>query len=221
MFRNPFRTPDGTEAKDYLCDDVFEYAQAFLARERRVLFLRGPVINAPSRMDHFAPSMLGDDIMAMNRQDPKKPIYLVIDSPGGDVPSGLILYDIIRLSKAPVITIGMNCASMATVILAAGAERLCFPHTRMMLHLPSGSITGTETEVTIRSKVLSDIKEELIDCYLECGVTAGLKKKRTPETIRERITKDIEREHWMVAQTAVQYGIVDRIITSKELFGDA
>ena len=219
MFRNPFRTPKGTTAVDYLRDDAFEYAQAFLARERRVLFLRGPVINAPSRMDHFAPSMLGDDIMAMNRQDPKKPIYLVVDSPGGDVPSGLVLYDIIRLSKAPVTTIGMNCASMATVILAAGVEKLCFPHTRMMLHLPSGSITGDETEIAIRSKVLSDIKEELINCYLECGVTAGIVRNKTRDRVKERITKDIEREHWMTAPQAVKYGIVDRIVKPKDLFG--
>jgi ATP-dependent Clp protease protease subunit len=169
--------------------------------------------------------MITDDIMAMNNEDPKAPIYLVIDSPGGDVSAGMVLYDIIRMSKAPITTIAQNCASMATVLMAAGATRLMFPHSRVMLHLPSGAFQGDADTVEIRSKELTRVKNSLVDCYIECGVTAALPPSKTGKppakaAIRKKILGDINRsEYWLSAQECVAYGLIDRLATSEDLFG--
>ena len=130
--------------KEHVAEENFEYAQSFLARKRRMLFLRGVIKGihgdpvSPGRSDQFSPMAIGDDILAMNVDDPKKPIHLVIDSPGGEIGTGLALYDILKMSAAPIVTIGASCASMATFILAAGNTRLALPHARFMLHLPEG-----------------------------------------------------------------------------------
>lgn len=111
MFR---KAHQGAES-EHLHDNQFEFSQVFLARERRMLFLRGPLFGTNfgpmSRVDSFSPTMIGDDILSMNIDDPKAPIYLTIDSPGGDVGAGMILYDLIRMSRAPIVTVAQNCAS--------------------------------------------------------------------------------------------------------------
>ncbi len=225
MFRKPYK---GSH-EEHLLDSQFEYSQAFMARERRMLFLRGPIFGvnpgAMSRVDSFGPTMVGDDILAMNVDDPKAPIYLYIDSPGGDVGAGMVLYDIIRMSRAPVVTVAQNCASMATVLMAAGAERVMYPHSRVMLHLPKGAFEGDAETFEIRSKELQRVKEELVDCYIDCGVTAGLtgQGKRGPARtrVKNQIIKDINRsEYWMTAKECVAYGLVDRVATTADILGE-
>ncbi|KKL24767.1 hypothetical protein LCGC14_2412060, partial [marine sediment metagenome] len=170
-----FRKPHEGEQKGHLHDDQFEFSQAFLARERRMLFLRGPIFGAnfgpTSRVDSFSPSIVGDDILAMNVDDPKAPIYLYIDSPGGDVGAGMVLYDIIRMSRAPIVTVAPNCASMATVLMAAGAERVMYPHSRVMLHLPKGAFEGDAETFEIRSKELQRVKEDPDCAAADIGLT--------------------------------------------------
>ncbi len=225
MFRQPF---EGNQ-EEHLTDNQFEFAQAFLARQRRMLFLRGPIFGANpghpmSRLDTFGPTSVGDDIVAMNVEDQKSPIYLWIDSPGGDVGAGMVLYDIIRMSKAPIVTVAQNCASMATVLMAAGSERLMMPHSRAMLHLPRGEMVGDVDDMAVRSAELLRVKDVLVNCYAECGVTAGLKPSKTgrPPTrlrVRKQIIKDINRsEFWMSADECVEYGLVDRLATTADIF---
>ena len=225
-----FRKAHEGDAEAHLHDDQFEFSPAFLARERRMLFLRGPIFGAnfgpASRIDSFSPTMIGDDILSMNVEDPKAPIHLVIDSPGGDVAAGMILYDIIRMSRAPIITIATNCASMATVLMAAGRERVMFPHSRAMLHLPKGAFEGDAETFEVRSKELQRVKDELVECYAECGVTAGLEGSggRPPSRarVKKRIVEDINRsEHWMTAEECVAYGIVDRVATWADIVGES
>ena len=226
MFR---KAHQGSEA-EHLHDDQFDFSQAFLARERRMLFLRGPLFGAGfgpmSRVDSFSPTMVGDDILSMNVDDPKAPIYLTIDSPGGDVGAGMILYDLIRMSRAPIITIAQNCASMATVLMAAGHERVMYPHSRVMLHLPKGAFEGDSETFEVRSKELGRVRDELVDCYVECGVTANLANKsgRRPAKakVKAQIIKDINRsEFWMTADECVAYGLVDRIAMQADILGEA
>lgn len=201
-----------------LHDDQIEYSQAFLTRNRRMLFLRGVIAPTPVRNDSNGSVWVGDDIMAFNHEDSTKPIYLYVDSPGGDVTTGFALYDIMKYSKAPIYTIGVAAASMATIIMQAGTERLCFPHSRFMLHLPSGSFSGDDDEIRIRSELLTSLKDELISIYIENGVTAGLIGK-THKEIRKRILNDINKEKWLTAEQALTYGLVDRIATQEEVMG--
>ena len=141
--------------------------------------------------------------------------------------AGLVLYDIIRMSQAPIITVAQNCASMATVLMAAGTTRLMLPHSRAMLHLPRGEAIGDVDDVAIRSRELGRVKDMLVSCYTECGVTAGLtpsKTGRPPTRLRvsKQIIKDINRsEFWMSANECVEYGLVDRIATSTDIFKEA
>ena len=205
--------------KEHVAEENFEYAQSFLARERRMLFLRGAIQGIGSRSDQFSPMAIGDDIMAMNVDDPRRPIYLVIDSPGGEISTGLALYDILQMSAAPIVTIGASCASMATFLLAAGTTRLALPHARFMLHLPEGIMGGDPKEMKIHSAEFNKIRDELVQSYVDCGVTAGLKSK-SPEAIGRKILKDIDRIFYLDAEGAVKYGLVDRVCSAKDLFGN-
>lgn len=220
MFRKPQQPPDGTKAKDVLHDDNYEFAQAYLARTRRMLFLRGPIQLRP---DHFGPTSIGDDIIAMNVDDPSKPIYLYISSPGGIIDTGFELFDLMRMSRAPVITIGAYAASMATVVLNAGSERLLMSNARVMLHLPSQFFkeAALDTkEMDIYSKQLERLKDRIVDCYIARGVTAGLKGGQATEPkIRRKILKDIDRELWLTADEAIDYGLADRLVETDDLLG--
>lgn len=205
----------------YPREDQFEYSQAYLTRNRRMLFLRGPILDAPTRNDSSGPTWIGDDLLALTLDDPSKPIYIFVSSGGGDIASGLMLFDKIRLCPANVITITENAASMGTIIASAGDKRLCMPHSRFMLHLPSAAFQGSEAEIDIQSKLLTNLKNDLIDCYIDRGVTAGLKggKENDRNEIRKKILKDIAVMKWMNAEDAIAYGLVDEIITTTELFG--
>ncbi len=219
-----FRKPAVGAQFDHLTDGQFEHSATYLTRERRMLFLRGPLfgpLTSPMpRPDQYGPTMVGDDILALNIEDPKKPIYLWIDSGGGEVNAGLILYDIIRASRAPIITVAQSCMSLATVLMAAGTERVMFPHSRAMLHLPSGAFEGDSDAMEIRSKELSRVRDDLIECYTECGVTAGLDKPSKAK-VRKQIVADINRaEYWMSAKECIKYGLVDRIATIKDMLGE-
>lgn len=217
MFTNP-RVGDRRE-------DQFETAQTYLGRERRMLALRGPIIAAPGRWDQFSVTFIMDDIVAMNLADPEKPIYLIIDSPGGELDAGMMLYDLIKMSRAPIVTIGQDCASMATVILAAGHTRLSFPHARLMLHLPSMVFQGDSKLFEIRQKEMERLKNEMVDAYVECGVTARLDAEgKDPDgvtwpSVSQKIQNDIDRELWLDAGRGIEYGLVDRVATTEDLFG--
>ena len=225
MYSRPIEVGEG-EDYEILRVDQLEYSTLILARRFRMISLRGIVNGWPipvgsgmeiGRKDEHSPVRIVDDILAMNLIDPKTPITLFIDSPGGSVDTGMIVYDAIKLSAAPVRTIGVSCASMATLLLAAGSERLAFPHSRFMLHLPHGSFQGDPKDARLHSKELDRVNEMLTDCYLECGVTAGL-VGGTSRQIRQKLNRDINRDYWMDSDEAARYGLIDRVITQKELF---
>jgi ATP-dependent Clp protease protease subunit len=194
---NIFARPDKLKA------DQLMTPHEYLARDTRSLFLYGVIAPIHIRGDIFGPVYLTDMILAMSETS-VEPIKLYIDSPGGFISTGFALYDTMKTSKAPVHTIGRSCQSMAAVVLAAGAQghRYVYKHTRVMLHLPSGSVSGDSDDVAIQSKEMETSKNKIIEALQECGVTKT----------RKDILKDINREYWMNAEEAVAYGLADHVI---------
>lgn len=133
------------------------------------------------------------------------PIKIVIHSPGGVMDTAFQLYDTIKTLKSPVWTIGMYCASAAVMILAAGTKRYLTPHARVMLHLPSGRLAGDAADLTIQHARIQKYKEEMVSVLRDCGVRKS----------REQILGDIDREFWLSAQEAIDYGLADEILTAK------
>lgn len=215
-----FNVPRQGNPKEHLLDEHLVYSHEYLTEQRRILFLRGPMMGLPMRTDSYAPAGVADDIYALNIKDSTKPIYLIIDSPGGDISSGIQLYDMIKASRAPVITIGQSCSSMAASILAAGTERLLFPNSSVMMHLIQAQFEGNVEQLKIRSEMLQRRKEDMVSLLIADGATAGLKSKAlTPTRIRKKILEDIDQEIWLSSQDAIDYGIADRLLTQEDLFG--
>jgi ATP-dependent Clp protease protease subunit len=185
----------------------FEGAVTHLGRERRMVWLRGPIYGAPQRWDNYSPTSAHDSILSYNWEDQTSPIYLMVDSDGGSVSDGFILYDAIRASQAPVVTVLQNAASMASVLVAAGRRRLAYPHARVMLHLPTSGMRGDFHDMETATREVRRVTDMLADAYVECGAT------RT----REQILVDIDREYWLNAREAIDYGLIDEIVDPREL----
>lgn len=161
----------------------------------RIIFL-GTEIDAPTANTIIAQLLylasMGDDR-----------ISLYINSPGGSVYDGLAIYDTMQFIKPVVETVSMGLsASMAAVILASGEKtmRYALPHSRVMIHQPLGEARGQATEIEIRYKQIESIKKEIYEIL----------EKHTGQNI-EKIRIDSERDHWLTAQEAKDYGIIDDV----------
>ena len=129
------------------------------------------------------------------------PISIYINTPGGNVSSGLAIYDIIKLLKSPVRTICVGmAASMGSIILCAGTERMILKHGKVLLHQPWGGVYGQTTDICIATKEFEKDKNILIDIVAE-----------TTKQPREKVANDMERDYWLDAESAINYGIVDSI----------
>jgi len=144
-------------------------------------------------------------LLYLEREDPDKDISLYIQSPGGVLSSGLALYDTMQIVKAPVSTIcvGMT-ASMATVLLCAGAKgkRYALPHSTIHLHQAIGGAQGQATDIEIAAREILRLQEML----------RSILSKHTGQSI-EKISHDTDRDFYLNAQQAVEYGIIDEILT--------
>jgi len=148
-------------------------------------------------------------MLFLESEDPDKDINLYINSPGGSVTAGLAIYDTMEYIRPDIATICMGQAtSMGALLLAAGAKgkRYALPHARVMIHQPLGGAQGQATDIDIQAKEIMKIKE-LIHTILV---------KHTGQTL-EKIRHDTERDYFMDAEEAMRYGIVDRIITEREM----
>jgi len=183
---------------------------------KRVLFMYGPLFPFPHRADMFSPFSLIDSLWTLDSIS-HEPITLVVDSPGGSVSAGLNLYDMMKLVKSPVITVGRNCYSMAAIILAAGTKgrRYVFPHASVMLHLPTAQTPDKIDPLQLQKEAdeFTRVKEELVDLLIECGVRSGVKDKRR----KRDILKDMDRVFYLTAQEAIDYGLADHIVESKDV----
>ena len=168
--------------------------------EQRILLLSEAVMPK-------AAQRLVSQLLYLDAQDSKKPIHFYINTPGGSVSDGFAIFDTVRLIRAPVKTIctGMS-ASMGTILMLSPKEkkdRVCTPNTRMMIHQPSGGYQGSASDIEIGAKEILRLRDRLIQIYVEeTGVDP------------ERIKKDLNRDYWMTAEEAVEYGLVDRIVQS-------
>jgi ATP-dependent Clp protease protease subunit len=143
-------------------------------------------------------------MLYLDSDDPGKPIYLYINSPGGSVTAGMAIYDTMQYIKSEVITIGVGlAASMGSFLLAAGSagKRLALPHSRIMIHQPSGGTRGQATDIEIEAKEIVRVRHRLNDIYA----------RRTGKSI-EKIEKDMDRDFFMSPYEAKEYGLIDKVI---------
>lgn len=130
-------------------------------------------------------------------------ITLYINSPGGSVYDGLAIYDTIHMIKSPVKTICVGlAASMASILLACGSKRYALPHSRIMIHQPLGGVKGQASDIVIKANEITKIKEELNQILAT----------KTGKSL-DQIYKDTDRDYYMTAQEALEYGMIDEIIT--------
>ena len=169
--------------------------------KERVVFLIGPL------NDHVANLVIAQ-MLFLESENPDKDISLYINSPGGAVSSGLAIFDTINFIKPDVSTlcIGM-AASMGAFLLAAGAKgkRLCLPNSRVMIHQPLGGVSGQATDIEIHAKEILALKNQL----------NKILSQQTGQSLKT-IAKDTDRDNFMSAQDALEYGIVDNVIEKRE-----
>ena len=148
-------------------------------------------------------------MLFLESEDPGKDINVYINSPGGSVTAGLAIYDTMLYIKPDIVTICMGQAtSMAALLLAAGAKgkRYALPNSRVMIHQPLGGAQGQATDIDIQAKEIMNIKEKLQQILV----------KHTGQDL-DKIREDTERDFFMSSDDAVEYGIIDRVITEREM----
>ena len=148
-------------------------------------------------------------MLFLESEDPDKDISVYINSPGGSVTAGLAIYDTMQYIKPDVATICMGqTTSMAALLLTAGAKgkRYALPHARIMIHQPLGGAQGQATDIDIQAREILKIRDTINEILA----------KHTGKSL-EKIRKDTERDFFMSAEEAKEYGIIDRVITSREM----
>jgi len=187
-----YRVP-GSQGADWV--DIYNR----LYRER-IIFL-GSEID-----DELANQVIGV-MLYLDSEDTNKPIYLYINCPGGSVIAGLAIYDCMQHVKSEIVTINLGlAASMASFILAAGSrgKRLALPSSRTMIHQPMGGAQGQAEDIKVEAAQIMRIRDNIVKMY----------SMMTGQTT-EQVTKDIDRDNFLSAQEAVEYGLVDRVLEVK------
>jgi len=165
--------------------------------EQRKVFLWGPVDDRSARD-------ITNRLLFLDAKDPGKEIVFYINSPGGLVTSGMVIYDAMQMIESPVSTVCMGmAASMGSILLSGGKKgrRFIFPHGEVMIHQPMGGGRGTSADLEIMAEQIRKTKEMGARILAEnCGQTL------------EKILKDFDRDYWMDANESVAYGIVDAVI---------
>lgn len=146
-------------------------------------------------------------MLYLDSEDPGKDIYLYINSPGGMITSGMAIYDTMQHIKSDVVTICVGlAASMGSFLLAAGTKgkRVALPHSRIMIHQPSGGTRGQATDIQIEAREILRIRHQLNNIYAE----------RTGQSLA-KIEKDMDRDFFLSAEEAKEYGLIDRVIEER------
>jgi ATP-dependent Clp protease protease subunit len=166
--------------------------------EQRKIFLWGPVDDKSSKD-------ITDRLLYLEAIDPGKEITFYINSPGGVVTSGMVIYDTMQMISSPVSTVCMGmAASMGSILLSGGKKgrRFIFPHGEVMIHQPSGGGRGTSADLEIMAIQIHKTKEMGAKILADnCGQSF------------EKVMKDFDRDYWMDAEESVAYGIVDKVLT--------
>ncbi len=163
----------------------------------RIIFIGGPI-------DDYIANLIIAQFLFLEAEDPEKDIHLYINSPGGVVTAGMAIYDTMQYIKCPVSTICLGqAASMGSFLLAAGTKgkRYALPYARIMIHQPLGGVQGQATDIDIHAKEILRMKD----------ILNGRLSHHTGQPL-EKITKDTERDFFMSAEEAKQYGIIDEVM---------
>jgi len=190
----------GTSYSASLTEDVSRMDIYNRLLKDRIVFL-GTDVN-----DEIA-NFLTAQMLHLESQDPDKDIWLYINSPGGSVTAGMAIYDTMQFVNPDVGTICMGLgASMGQFLLGAGAKgkRYALPHARVMMHQPLGGVRGQATDIAIQAEQMAQTKRMMQELIAE----------HTGQTV-ERIEADSDRDRWFTAEEAMEYGIIDKVITSR------
>lgn len=169
--------------------------------KERIIFLTGPV------EDHMA-TLICAQLLFLEAENPKKEIALYINSPGGVVTAGMAIYDTMQFIKPAVSTLCIGqAASMGSLLLAAGHKDMRFatPNARIMVHQPSGGFQGQASDIERHARDILKMKRRLNEVYV----------KHTGRTLEE-VEQTLDRDHFMTADEALSWGVVDKVITSRE-----
>ena len=173
--------------------------------KERIIFLVGQV------EDHMA-NLVVAQMLFLESENPDKDIYLYINSPGGSVTAGLSIYDTMQFIKPDVSTLCIGqAASMGALLLAGGAagKRYALPHARTMIHQPLGGFQGQASDIEIHAKEIIEVRERLNKIMSE----------HTGKSM-EVIQKDTDRDNFMNAETSVEYGLIDQVMTERNTSTD-
>jgi len=170
--------------------------------------LKDRIIMLHGEVNDQSASLIVAQLLFLEAEDPEKDIYLYINSPGGVVTAGMSIYDTMNYIKPDVVTICMGqAASMGAFLLSSGAKgkRYALPHARIMIHQPLGGAQGQATDIEIHAKEILRMKKELNEILAQ----------NTGKTIK-KITADTERDNFMSANEAVEYGLIDKVLEKKD-----
>ncbi|MCV9935322.1 ATP-dependent Clp protease proteolytic subunit [Boseaceae bacterium BT-24-1] len=170
-----------------------------LLRER-IIFLTGPV-------EDYSASLIVAQLLFLEAENPKKEISFYINSPGGVVTSGLSIYDTMQFIRCPVTTLCVGqAASMGSLLLTAGAKdmRFALPNARIMVHQPSGGFQGQVTDILIHAREVESLKRRLNEIYV-----------RHTGRSYEEIEQALERDNFMTADQAKEFGLIDKVIDKR------
>ncbi|NOX27279.1 MAG: ATP-dependent Clp endopeptidase proteolytic subunit ClpP [Gammaproteobacteria bacterium] len=168
--------------------------------KERVIFMVGQV-------EDYMANLLVAQFLFLESENPDKDIHLYINSPGGSVTAGMAIYDTMQFIKPDVSTMCIGqAASMGALLLAGGAEgkRYCLPHSRMMIHQPLGGFQGQASDIDIHAREILMIRDRL----------NGILSKHTGQPV-EKVAGDTDRDNFMGATQAVEYGLIDKVIENR------
>ena len=170
--------------------------------------LKDRIIFIGSAVDDHMANLIIAQLLFLESDEPDQDIYLYINSPGGQVSSGMAIYDTMQYIKPDVQTICIGqAASMGAMLLAAGApkKRFALPHSRIMIHQPSGGFQGQHTDIEIQAKEITRIRA-ILDSILS---------KHSGKSVSQ-VNKDTERDHYLTADEAKTYGLIDNVISNRD-----
>jgi len=170
--------------------------------------LKDRIIFIVGKIDDYVANLVVAQLLFLESEDPKKDIYMYINSPGGVITSGLSILDTMNYLKCDVSTVCFGqAASMGAVLLAGGAKgkRFALPNSRVMIHQPLGGVQGQATDIEIHAKEIKTLKEKLNNILANA----------TGQTLK-KIEKDTERDFFMDSKEAAKYGLIDEILENRK-----
>ena len=171
--------------------------------------LRDRIVFLGRALDDDVANLVVAQLLFLEGEDPERPIHLYINSPGGDMTALFAIHDTMRFLRSPVSTMCVGqAASAAAVLLAAGEPgmRYTLPNSRVLIHQPHGGAQGQSTDIEIQVREMVELRDRMVEVLV-----------RSTGQTRERILADIDRDHILRGQAAVDYGLVDDVLDTREL----